>query len=223
MNTLAAISSIVVAMAIKATLVLFLAWGGALLLRRLSAAARHMLLAFAVIAVLLLPFSAFLPQWPVRGLPYLASRLAPATQNTAATPAVSVQSAEPPQVTQAPVNAPAVLSRSFSKPSRVEARLHTSRNQVASTKQQEPIAALGTTQPIAPSIADNPAKTRHPLAWPLIWALVWILGSAYFCLRSMVGRSRVRALVRRALLLSGIRMCALRPQQWALRVMLRCL
>src|SRR6185312_8593649 len=101
MNTFAAISSIVVAMAVKATLVLFLAWCGALLLKRLSAAARHMLLAFAVVAVLLLPFSAFLPQWHVRGIPDLTP-LAPVTQGTATTPAFSVQNALPPQQSQLP-------------------------------------------------------------------------------------------------------------------------
>jgi len=89
MNTFAAISSIVVAMAVKATLVLFLAWCGALLLKRLSAAARHMLLAFAVIAVLLLPFSAFLSQWHVRGIPDLTDD--PEFPLTAASKVVAAQ------------------------------------------------------------------------------------------------------------------------------------
>src|SRR6185437_14955947 len=153
MNTFAAISSIVLAMAVKATLVLFLAWCGALLLRRLSAAARHMLLAFAVIAVLLLPFSVFLPQWHVRGLPDLTSRLTPVTQSTTATPAVSVQSAEPPQTTQIPASPRAVLSRSMRTASHTKDRPQTTQRQVASTEQRQP-ATIATPQTNAPSIAD---------------------------------------------------------------------
>src|SRR6185437_171720 len=141
MKTFAAISSIVVAMAVKATLVLFLAWCGALLVKRLSAAARHMLLAFAVIAVLLLPFSAFLPQWHVRGIPDLTLNSAPATQSTAATPALSVQNALPPQAGQSPNSSRKASARFFRKNSRVEVRPHTSRNHIASTQQQEPTTA----------------------------------------------------------------------------------
>ena len=109
MNSLAAVSSIFIALAIKTTLVLFLGWCGALLLKRSSAASRHMLLAFAVIAVLLLPFSAFLPQWHVRGLPDLTSRLAPVTRGTTAIPAIPVRRAEPPQATQIPASPRAIL------------------------------------------------------------------------------------------------------------------
>src|ERR1051326_50214 len=133
MNSLAAVSSIFIALAIKTTLVLFLAWCGALLLRRLSAAARHMLLAFAVIAVLLLPFSAFLPQWHVRGLPDLTSRLAPLMQSTTVTPAVSVQSAELPQATQIPASPRAVVSRSMRTASHTKDLPQATQRQVAST------------------------------------------------------------------------------------------
>src|SRR6185503_5242112 len=162
MNTFAAISSIVLAMAVKATLVLFLAWCGALLLKRLSAAARHMLLAFAVVAVLLLPFSAFLPQWHVRGIPDLTLNSAPATQSTAATPALSVQSALPP--TQTPDSSRTASSRLVRKTSRVEVRPHTSRSHIASTQQQEPTAAISTPQVSVPLTTGNPQKPRHPLA-----------------------------------------------------------
>ncbi|HEU5414364.1 MAG TPA: M56 family metallopeptidase, partial [Candidatus Angelobacter sp.] len=202
MNSLAAVSSIFIALAIKTTLLLFLAWCGALLLRRLSAAARHMLLAFAVVAVLLLPFSAFLPQWHVRGLPDFTSRLAPVTQGTTATPAIPVQRAEPPQATQIPASPRAILSRSMRTPSHTEHRPQTTQGQVASTEPQQAATTIATPQINAPAIAGSSAKPSHPLAWPIIWALVWVLGTAYFCLRSVAGRSRVRLLVRRSVLLS---------------------
>src|SRR5690348_5352220 len=98
MNTLAAISSILVATAAKATVVFLLAWCAALLLRRLSAATRHMLLVFAVAAALLLPFSAFLPQWHVRGVPDLLPQSAPAAAapaTVATSPAAESESGSP--------------------------------------------------------------------------------------------------------------------------------
>src|SRR5947209_4358153 len=62
--------AIILDILIKATLLLTLAWGAALLLKNRSAAIQHMVRAFALAALLLLPFSGMLlPAWHVKGIP----------------------------------------------------------------------------------------------------------------------------------------------------------
>src|SRR5215468_9371925 len=59
---------------LRATVLLALAWGVSLLLRKQSAATRHMVRVSAVAALLLLPLSvALLPGWHVKGLPSFVS------------------------------------------------------------------------------------------------------------------------------------------------------
>ena len=74
MDHLASLSAIILDAALKATAVLVLAWAGSLLLKRRSAAARHLVRGLAMAAIVLLPFSGLLPAWHLRGLP-LRSRL----------------------------------------------------------------------------------------------------------------------------------------------------
>src|SRR5262249_20075857 len=69
MNHLASLSTTILDSALKATALLALAWAGGFLLKDRSAAARHMLRAFVLAALLLLPFSGLLPAWRVRGIP----------------------------------------------------------------------------------------------------------------------------------------------------------
>src|SRR5215468_11295446 len=55
---------------LRATVLMALAWGVSVLLRKQSAATRHMVRVSAVTALLLLPLSvALLPGWHVKGLP----------------------------------------------------------------------------------------------------------------------------------------------------------
>src|SRR6476660_389718 len=55
---------------VKSTVLLALAWSAALILKKRSAATQHLVRAFALAALLLLPFSAMLlPAWHVKGIP----------------------------------------------------------------------------------------------------------------------------------------------------------
>jgi hypothetical protein len=69
---------------VKSTMLLALAWGATLLLKKRSAATQHMVRTFALAALLLLPFSVMLvPAWHINGIPqYPSSRSS--TQQTAA-------------------------------------------------------------------------------------------------------------------------------------------
>src|SRR5438309_3194299 len=79
---------------LKTTLLLGLAWGATLLLRRHSASLRHMVRVFTLAALLLLPLSVLLlPAWHVKGVPDFTRRAAasvsPAAANTTANSSVA--------------------------------------------------------------------------------------------------------------------------------------
>ena len=108
MSTLAAISAILFDSAIKASVILLAAWCGALLLKKLSAAMRHTVLACAVVAVLLLPFSSLLPAWHVPGLPSFMSSEASTTNPGVKTQHAASQTlatAVPSDASTSPINA----------------------------------------------------------------------------------------------------------------------
>ncbi|MGZ4843045.1 MAG: hypothetical protein ACXV5J_14940, partial [Candidatus Angelobacter sp.] len=99
---------------VKATLLLALAWGATLMLKKRSAATQHMVRTFALAALLLLPFSVMLlPAWHVKGMPQYA-RSVPSTQPTAAqhatiaTSPVSTRKASAAPVKRAAVSAATV-------------------------------------------------------------------------------------------------------------------
>ena len=196
MNTLAAISSILVATAAKATMVFLLAWCAALLLRRLSAATRHMLLVFAVAAALLLPFSAFLPQWHVRGVPDLLPQSAPAAAAPATVPTSPAAEAESGSAPQSPNIAARLQARRVepARPTRIDSR--------AQTDQSVAIVPAAEPNPVQPPVTPAAQPQPKAVSWPLLLGIVWMVGTAIFLLRSMGSRSRVRWLVRRASLLA---------------------
>src|SRR5258708_39542542 len=69
---------------VKSTLLLAIAWGATLILKKHSAATQHMVRTFALAALLLLPFSVMLlPAWHIKGLPQYSRSRTP-TQQTAA-------------------------------------------------------------------------------------------------------------------------------------------
>ena len=76
-------SAIILDTVVKSTLLLAIAWGAALVLKKRSAATQHMVRTFALAALLLLPISVMLlPAWHIKGLPqYPKSR--PSTQQPA--------------------------------------------------------------------------------------------------------------------------------------------
>src|SRR4029077_16166018 len=73
MDINAPISAIILDTVLKATVLLTLAWSAALILKKRSAATQHMVRVFALVALLLLPFSVMLlPAWHVKGVPGFA-------------------------------------------------------------------------------------------------------------------------------------------------------
>src|SRR6478752_1951131 len=79
---------------VKSTVLLGFAWGAALALKKSSAATQHLVRAFALAALLLLPFSVMLlPAWHVKGVPQFF-KPRPTARQTAIGP-VSANSAVP--------------------------------------------------------------------------------------------------------------------------------
>ena len=69
MHTLSS-SAIILDTVVKSTLLLAIAWSAALILKKRSAATQHMVRAFALAALLLLPISVMVvPAWHIKGLP----------------------------------------------------------------------------------------------------------------------------------------------------------
>ncbi|MGE5322843.1 MAG: M56 family metallopeptidase, partial [Actinomycetota bacterium] len=200
MNTLNAISSILVATAIKVTVLLLLAWCAAQLLRKLSSAMRHLLLVIAVAASLALPFSALLPQWRVRGFPVFMAKPLPAVA--------------PPAGSSAPATSlPAAAAVPETANTLPYSHAPNSRVQLASSRgtrrhaQREAEPAQRPDATIAPQTKVEAGVTaarphRLDFAWPVLLALVWLLGTLVFLVRSLSNRSRVRWLLRRATVLS---------------------
>src|SRR5215471_11189136 len=90
MPTAIPISAIILDTIVKATLLLALAWGAAVILQKRSAATQHMVRAFALAALLLLPFSVLLlPAWHVKGIPELARPRPRASRQTIVQPAAT--------------------------------------------------------------------------------------------------------------------------------------
>src|SRR6185312_14761699 len=88
MQTAIPISAIILDTLLKATVLLALAAGATLALKKRSAATRHMVRAFALAALLLLPFSVMvLPELPVKGLPGFAASKILHTRTVSSTPA----------------------------------------------------------------------------------------------------------------------------------------
>src|SRR5689334_23207507 len=87
-------SAIILDTIVKATLLLTLAWGAALLLKQRSAATRHLVRVFALAALLALPFSVrLLPAWHVKGIPDFTGSAAASTHVSPAVSAAPVRSA----------------------------------------------------------------------------------------------------------------------------------
>jgi beta-lactamase regulating signal transducer with metallopeptidase domain len=196
MNTLAAISSILLATAVKATFVFLLAWCAALLLKRLSAATRHLLLVFAVAAALLLPFSTFLPDWHVPGIPDLIPQSASQVNASAAVPQSAIPASEPVSVLPLP-NIPSPEHAKPVAPSRAN------RNNSLRKADRPSVATTTISQNPAVSPAETVMQRRtKAVPWAILLALLWMLGTIMFLARLMTSRSRVRWLVRRALLIA---------------------
>jgi beta-lactamase regulating signal transducer with metallopeptidase domain len=190
---------------LKATLLLGLAWGATLMLKRRSASMRHMVRFFALAALLLLPLSVLLlPAWHVKGIPDFAQRTAasvqPASTNAAATYAVAAtapESSPGPAKAWRRVQSGAKVGPAASLP-------------VTSAQQSVAAAPLETTpEHVTPDSSAPQAAQIQPVSTPAprsmqrssifkLVLLLWMSGSFLFLLRWRLNSLRLAALLRRA-------------------------
>src|SRR5581483_9218916 len=209
MQTAIPISAIVLDTLLKATVLLALAAGATLVLKKRSAATRHMVRAFALAALLLLPFSVMvLPELPVKGLPGFAASKAIST-HIASTASARTAAAS---LTAAPALATSASSASV-KP-RMEQPRTQSRETTSAlaatpdhyTASASPVQA--SSSPIAvpagskPSVADAPTQPQWRTYLPQSLLLVWIIGAIYFLVRWRWNALHLSGLVRRATVLT---------------------
>src|SRR5215472_16000124 len=92
MESLSSLSAIMMDAAVRATVLLALAWAACMLLKRRSAATRHTVRAFVLGSQVLLPFSALLPAWHIKGIPEFAPASSLTTRAETPKPARSTRS-----------------------------------------------------------------------------------------------------------------------------------
>ena len=210
------VSAVILDTLIKATLLLAMAGGAALVLKRRSAATRHMVQASALFALLLLPFSVvFLPAWHVKGAPGFSqstvnrtaksdgSRLSPAAVDARAIRSATV-------VTQASSN---VSGSSPFTPRHSDRRSKIQRPTIADTIVSEPAAAatrttdaaaptLASTMKTAASATSSPSESSEQNLWTANGAeflgAIWIAGALFFLARWRLNTWRLAALVQRS-------------------------
>src|SRR4030088_2401723 len=121
-------SAIILDTVVKATLLLAIAWGATLILKKRSAATQHVVRTFALAALLLLPFSVMLlPAWHIKGLPqYPKSRLTqPAATRQAATATLPVNTS---RASAAPVKRKTVSASAVATSPQIETETGLLRN-----------------------------------------------------------------------------------------------
>src|ERR1051326_2304661 len=188
-------SAIILDTIVKATLLLALAWGAALLLKQCSAATRHLVRVFALAALLALPFSVrLLPAWHVKGIPDFIG-------STASTHVSPPASAAPARSAVSSLPAPLAPALSFSTRRR-RAKAEASRTSTPprpagrSSATQQPTIESSASVASSALISRPPASTassasmpRTPrLAYlPALLTLVWAAGALFFLGRWQIG------------------------------------
>jgi len=201
-------SAIILDTVVKSTLLLAIAWGAALVLKKRSAATQHMVRTFALAALLLLPVSVMLvPAWHIKGLPQYPRRSSqtqqPATQQTAATFALTARKAPSAPAKRSVISVPTASANSRIKPD-----VH-----AASSLNAQPVSPAGASAAPASSTmsfevapGQTPAATSSinfiPAVLPKLLLGLWIAGALFFLARWRMNTMRLAALVRRASVLT---------------------
>jgi beta-lactamase regulating signal transducer with metallopeptidase domain len=196
-------SAIILDTVVKSTLLLVIAWAMALVLKKRSAATQHMVRAFTLAALLLLPISVMvLPAWHIKGLPQYPTRRLLMSQ-TPKQPVIFERSAVSRKPSPAPAKGSGILAIMSAEP-RVRRENH--------SEQVNP-------QPVA-SVTSNTASTTSPIPFetaaarqiaptassanaisifiPKLLLGLWIAGALFFLARWRLNAMRLAALVRRA-------------------------
>ena len=182
MNTLSGFFAIIADTALKATVLLTLAWGAGRLLKNRSSASRHLMRTCALSAALLLaPLSSLLPAWKVQGIPQLRQD----------TPPVSTEKI------QAPVASSnrAATKIEFSAPTKPRHGVH----------KKPPATAVDAVVPVQPpasaTIENEPAiasSSKPRWTWPQFLSAIWLLGAIVIGARMLIARMRLARLIRQA-------------------------
>ena len=197
-------SAIILDTLVKSTLLLAIAWGAALILKKRSAATQHMVRTFALAALLLLPISVMvLPAWHIKGLPQYPSEPSSSTSQTPTQPVIVARSTVSRKAPPAPVKGSAI-SAITSANSRVRRENHS-----AQVNPQPPAPVTSNTASITSPIPAEtaPAQQIAPtessaqaisIFLPKFLLGLWIAGALFFLVRWRLNAMRLAALVRRA-------------------------
>jgi len=207
MTTATPISALILDTFLKATVLLVLAWAGAVLLKTRAAATLHLVRACALAALLLLPVSVvFLPAWHVKGIPSLGANAAAtrsAAPGTSARPAdVSASPQVQPETSAAMARAAtATWRQSRPIPDRATTAAVTaetrSNNAAAPRVSIAPSASTSNAISQLPVSAGNSRTTRGTLL-PSLLVLIWGAGALFFLARWKINSMRLAGLLRRA-------------------------
>ena len=195
---------------VKSTLLLAIAWGATLILKKRSAATQHMVRTFALAALLLLPFAVMLlPAWHIKGLPqYPRSR---STQQPAVRQAaIQASLLIPREAPAAPAKGAAVSTSTARLNARVKTEAHS-----AGDRKDLPATSVKTSAPAVISfpVSAETVSAGHttstaslaqsiPQYLPRLLLGLWIAGALFFLARWRLNAMRLAALVRRASVLT---------------------
>ncbi|HEX4604577.1 MAG TPA: M56 family metallopeptidase, partial [Candidatus Angelobacter sp.] len=199
---------------VKSTLLLALAWGAALILKRRSAATQHMVRTFALCALLLLPFSVILlPAWRVKGIPEFSSQGDAAPQQTTArqkiSPTYAATANEAPPIGTHRASAPASTATPMP---RFKSHMHVAADsksrapampRLAENSASLAIPALAADVSNASTVATPSLAARLSVFLPQFALSLWGIVACFLLARWRLNTLRLNALVRRANVLTG--------------------
>ena len=181
MNTLSSLFAIVADSALKAAVLLGLAWVAGQACKNRSSASRHLLRACALCAALLLPLLSFLvPVWRVQGVPQFAAEqqqeTSPQSMPSAAAPIANLTIVAP--------------LKHDAQPSEMR--------EVAPSSTEETQSRRATTAPDLQTAPDpHPAvPQRFFVSWQQVLSMIWLCGAVFFTFRILAGRLSLARLVR---------------------------
>ncbi|HEX3156320.1 MAG TPA: M56 family metallopeptidase, partial [Candidatus Angelobacter sp.] len=199
-------SAIILDTVVKSTLLLAIAWGAALVLKKRSAATQHMVRTFALAALLLLPFSVMLvPAWHIKGLPQYPKTHVSIEQR-AAQSSIAPLPIDTRQASSAPAKRSVIPLAAAPVSSPVKPEVHAARSlnarPLSSAGTSSAAPAIATTSSEAAPVAQTPAATSQanliPSFLPKLLLGLWIAGVLFFLARWRLNAMRLAALVRRA-------------------------
>ncbi len=200
-------SAIILDTIVKSTLLLAIAWGAALILKKRSAATQHMVRTFALAALLLLPiFVILVPAWHIKALPQY-SKSQDSIEPGAAQSTIAASPMTTRKAPTAPEKRPILSVATAPAHSRVKPDVHaaqTAEYSAPSTGQHERYAAPSSsamsseTAPAGQTAAATSSANSIPAFLPKLLLGLWIVGALFFLARWRLNAMRLAALVGRA-------------------------